>query len=79
MNDKEAKQCQESLMNFIHRQGKDKIDQIDAQTKEEFKKERDAFIASEKERIIAEYKTRLTQDSIKLKIQKSASENAARI
>ncbi len=79
MNDKEAQQCYESMLKFIHRQGQDKADQIHAQTKEEFKKERDNFIASEKERITEDFNTRLAQDQIKLKIQKSAQENAARI
>lgn len=79
MNDKEAQQCYESMLKFIHRQGQDKADQIVAQTKEEFKKERENFIKAEQERISEEFKTRRAQDEIKLKIQKSAQENAARI
>ena len=79
MNDLEAKQCYERMLKFIHKQGQDKADQIQAQTKEEFKRERDNFIKAEQERITAEFNTRLAQDQIKLKIQKSANENAARI
>lgn len=79
MNDKEAQQCYESMLKFIHKQGQDKADQIQAQTKEEFKKERENFIAAEQERITSDFKTRLAQDQIKLKIQRSANENAARI
>jgi vacuolar-type H+-ATPase subunit E/Vma4 len=47
MNELEAKQCYESMLKFIHKQGQDKADQIQAQTKEEFKKERENFIAAE--------------------------------
>ena len=79
MNELEAKQCYESMLKFIHKQGQDKADQIQAQTKEEFKKERENFIAAEQERITNEFNTRLAQDQIKLKIQRSANENAARI
>lgn len=79
MNELEAKQCYESMLKFIHKQGQDKADQIQAQTKEEFKKERESYIAAEQERITGEFNTRLAQDQIKLKIQKSANENAARI
>lgn len=79
MNDFEAKQCHEQMVKFIYRQGQDKILTIDKQGEEEFKTERDAFIELEKERIFNEYKTRLAQDEIKLKIQRSASENQARI
>lgn len=67
------------MVKFIYRQGQDKVLTIDKQGEEEFKKEKDTFIAAEKERLANEYKTRLAQDEIKLKIQKSASENQARI
>lgn len=79
MNDKEAQRCYESMLKFIHRQGQDKAKMIECSGDEEFKKERDNYIASEKERITEEFNTRLAQDKIKLKIQKSATENAARI
>ena len=52
---------------------------IDASGREESKMERDNYIAQEKARITEEYKGKLAQDEIKLKIQKSAHENAARI
>ena len=79
MNDKEAQQCYESMLKFIHKQGQDKAKMIESSADEEFKKERNNYIASEKQRITEEFNTRLAQDQIKLKIQKSAAENAARI
>ena len=40
---------------------------------------KEKYIAEEKERVINDYKIRIQQDEIKLKIQKSTKENAARI
>ena len=37
------------------------------------------YVEEEKQRMILDYKNRLAQDEIKLKIQRSAKENAARI
>jgi hypothetical protein len=68
MNDFEAKQCHEQMVKFIYRQGQDRVLTIENQGQEEFKTERDAFIKAEKERLEAEYKTKLAQDEIKLRI-----------
>jgi 16S rRNA C1402 (ribose-2'-O) methylase RsmI len=43
------------------------------------RKAKDEYIRAEKERIVNDYKQRLVQDEIKLKIEKSASENRVRI
>jgi hypothetical protein len=47
------------MLKFIHRQGQDKAKMIEASSDDEFKKERDHFIASEKQRITEEFNTRL--------------------
>jgi len=47
------------MLKFIHRQGQDKAKMIDYSADEEFKKERDNFIAAEKQRITEEFNTRL--------------------
>lgn len=79
MDAREAMQCNEALLKFINRTGQDKINTISKQGQEEFNSQRASYIRDEQERIVSDYKTRLAQDEIKLKIQRSANENAARI
>ncbi len=52
---------------------------IDKQADDEFTIQKEKFIADEKENLMQFYKNKLAQDEIKLKIQKSAEQNAARI
>jgi V-type H+-transporting ATPase subunit E len=79
MNDYESKQCQEAMLKFLKRTGEDKANTIKKQADDEFKSQKEAFIEEEKQRLTADYKNRLAQDEIKLKIQRSAQENSARI
>lgn len=52
---------------------------IDKQADDEFTIQKEKFIADEKENLMQHFKNKLAQDEIKLKIQKSAEQNAARI
>ena len=79
MNEYEAKQCHEAMLKFLKRHGEDKANTITKQADDEFKSMRNNFIEEEKARIVWDFKNRLAQDEIKLKIQRSASENVARI
>ena len=79
MNDYEAKSCHEAMLKFLRRNGEDKIKGIEAQAKEEYESSRSAYIKEQQEVITNDYKNRIAQDDIKLKIQRSANENAARI
>jgi len=63
-----AKQCHEQMIKFITSQGNEKALAIRKQAEEDFQKEKAQFIDQEKKRIEAEFKTRLAQDEIKLKI-----------
>lgn len=47
------------MLKFIHRQGQDKAKMIESASDDEFKRERDNFITSEKLRITEEFNTRL--------------------
>jgi vacuolar-type H+-ATPase subunit E/Vma4 len=47
------------MLKFIHKQGQDKAKTIESSADEEFKKERNNYIASEKQRITEEFNTRL--------------------
>lgn len=79
MEDYDAKRCHEAMLKFLRRTGEDKANRIESQAREEFKAQRDDFIREEQERMLTEYKNRIAQDEIKLKIQRSANENSARI
>lgn len=79
MDESEAKRCHESLLKFISDQGRERAEQIKRQGQDEFKGQRDSYIKEEQARITNEYNARIAQDEIKLKIQRSANENNARI
>ena len=79
MNEIEADSVLKSMIQFIRSHGDERVATIDNQAKEEFTIQKEKFIAEEKENLIQTYKNRLAQDEIKLKIQKSAEQNANRI
>lgn len=79
MDNYKAKQCHEQMLKFISQQGNDKAVSISKQGEEECAREKAQYIAAEKERIVNDYKTKLAQDEVKLKIQLSAEDNKVRI
>ncbi len=79
MNDQEASKVLESMVQFIENHGRERADTIRKQAMQEFTIEKEKYIASEKERVIGEYKNKLQQDEIRLRIQRSAEQNQARI
>lgn len=79
MNPEEASQVLRSMVDFIRSHGKERVDTINKQALDEFTIQKEKYIAEEKERLTQEYKNRLQQDEIKLRIKKSAEQNAQRI
>ena len=79
MNDYQVKQCHEAMLKFLRKQGDDKMNGILRSADDECKRQKADYIEEERQRIIQDYKNRLAQDEIKLKIQRSATENVARI
>ena len=79
MNDMEAEGVLKSMIQFIRSHGDERVATIDKQASDEFTIQKEKFIADEKENMIQFYKNKLAQDEIKLRIQKSAEQNAARI
>jgi V-type H+-transporting ATPase subunit E len=79
MDELEAKRCHEALLKYINRTGDDKLNSINKQANDEFQSQKSQYIKEEQARITNEYKVKLDQDEIKLKIQRSANENNARI
>lgn len=79
MNNEEASQVLKSMIDFIRSHGRERVETINKQAQDEFTIQKEKYIAEEKERLTQEYKNRLQQDEIKLRIQKSAEQNALRI
>lgn len=79
MNDTEASKVLTSMIQFIRTHGDERVATINNQAQEEFTIQKEKYIAEEKERLIQDYRNKLQQDEIKLRIQKSAEQNAARI
>ena len=67
------------MIQFIRSHGDERVLTINKQADDEFTVQKENFIAEEKERLVQDLRTRLQQDEIKLRIQKSAAENRARI
>lgn len=67
------------MIDFIKSHGKERVDTINKQALDEFTIQKEKYIAEEKDRLTLEYRNKLQQDEIKLRIQKSAHQNAARI
>ena len=79
MNADEASQVLKSMVAFIRSHGDERVAAINKQADDEFTIQKEKYIAEEKERLTQDYKNRLQQDEIKLRIQKSAEQNASRI
>lgn len=79
MNPEEASQVLRSMVDFIRSHGKERVETINKQALDEFTIQKEKYIAEEKERLTQDYKNRLQQDEIKLRIKKSAEQNAQRI
>ena len=79
MNAEEAGRVHRAMLDYIKNHGNENVTKIEKEMNEEFSKQKQVYINEEKERIVHEYKVKLQQDEIKLRIQKSSAENAARI
>ena len=79
MNESEASVILNSMVDFIRTHGEERVATIKKQTEEEFTIQKEAYIAEEKDKVIADYKEKLRKDEINLKIEKSKKENAQRI
>ena len=68
MNDTEAGKVLASMIQFIKSHGDERVQTIQKQADDEFTIEKEKYIAMEKERLMADYKAKLQQDEIKLRI-----------
>jgi len=67
------------MIAFITTHGDERVATIKKQAEDEFTIQKENYIAEQKEALIGDYKNKLQQDEIKLRIQKSAEQNVARI
>jgi V-type H+-transporting ATPase subunit E len=79
MSDEASTQVLKSMIAFIRSHGDERVAAINKQAEDEFTIQKEKYIAEEKERLTQDYKNKLQQDEIKLRIQKSAEQNAIRI
>ena len=79
MNESEASVILNSMVDFIRSHGEERVATIKKQTEEEFTIQKEAYIAEEKDKVIADFKEKIRKDEINLKIEKSKKENAQRI
>ena len=68
MNDTEASKVLDSMIKFIKSHGEERVQSITKQADDEFTIEKEKYIALEKDKLITDYKTKLQQDEIKLRI-----------
>jgi len=68
-----------SMVEFIKAHGNDRVTEIENQMKNEYTIELEKFISAEKERVVQEFKNKIQQEEIKMRIQKSAEQNKERI
>ena len=72
MQDSEATKVLASMIQFIKSHGDERVQSITKQADDEFTIEKEKYIALEKDKLLSDYKAKLQQEEIKLRIQKSA-------
>ena len=79
MDDSEASNVLDSMIQFINNHGEEQADQLRREADQEFTIECEKLIGSEKERLNKIFDARLEQEGVEMKIKKSAALNKQRI
>lgn len=79
MDDTEANNVLDSMIQFINNHGKEQADQLRREADQEFTIECEKIIGSGKERLKKIFETRLEKEGIEMKIKRSAAMNKQRI
>ena len=79
MDDTQAGKVLDSMVQFIKNHGQEQAKDIKKQTEQEFTIECEKLIGSEKEKLRKLYDTKLEQEGIKMKIERSKALNKQRI
>ena len=79
MDDSEASNVLDSMIQFINNHGAEQADQLRREADQEFTIECEKIIGAEKERLNKIFEQRLEQEGVEMKIKKSAVMNKQRI
>ena len=79
MDDSEAGKVLDSMVQFIQNHGREQAKDIRKQTEQEFTIECEKLIGSEKEKLRKIYDSKLENEGIKMKIERSKALNKQRI
>ena len=79
MNDMQAKKILESMVAFIRQHGEEEVQAINASADNEFIVQKNNYVSEEKIKISENFKNELDNQEVRLKIEKSKQQNAARI
>ena len=79
MNDMQAKKILESMVAFIRQHGEEEVAAINASADNEFIVQKNNYVSEEKIKISENFKNELDNQEVRLKIEKSKQQNAARI
>lgn len=79
MDEQQSHRQIQQMVNFILNEAKDKAEEIDAKTLEEFNVERLKYVQGGKEKIRSEFKTKMKKQETALAIARSAAINRSRL
>jgi vacuolar-type H+-ATPase subunit E/Vma4 len=79
MNEPQAAKILSSMIAFIEQHGAEEVQAIIESSNNEFTIQKNAYVAEEKIKITENYKNELANQEVRLKIEKSKQQNAARI
>jgi vacuolar-type H+-ATPase subunit E/Vma4 len=79
MNETQAQKILDSMIAFIRQHGNEEVTSIKQSSDAEFIIQKNNYITEEKLKITENFKTELENQEVRLKIEKSKSQNAARI
>jgi vacuolar-type H+-ATPase subunit E/Vma4 len=79
MNEIQAQKILDSMIAFIRQHGEEEVASIKQSSDAEFIVQKNNYITEEKQKITDNFKTELENQEVRLKIEKSKEQNAARI
>jgi len=79
MNGKQADEILTSMVAFIKQHGIEEVDRIKKAAGDEFTIQKNQYVDEEKKKISEDFKNKLANEEVRLKIEKSKQQNTARI
>lgn len=79
MNGKQADEILTSMVAFIKQHGIEEVQRIEKAAGDEFTIQKNQYVDEEKKKISEDFKNKLANEEVRLKIEKSKQQNTARI